>query len=311
MAYTGRSPDTADINTVVEVGGPLENHDELTVDASGNVTLAGTVDGRDLSTDGTKLDGVEAGATNYQHPATHPASMLTGALPAIDGSALTNMPAGGLQVLLSRISAGSGSFVVPTGITTIYITGCGGGGGGGKGYGNTKYTRYGNGGTAGGICIRQPVTVTPGATYSWTVGAGGAGGSGTNSRSGSNGGASTVSGTGVSVSLGGGLGGYNPYYNEWKSWGGTCSGIDADGSIRGAHNVLVWLNGSSGARGGSGAPGFGASRIGPRNATSGTNGFGEQGYGYGAGGRGCATDQYNHSSYVGGPGRNGFLLIEA
>ena len=33
--------------------------------------------------------------TVYSHPSTHSASMLTGALPAIDGSALTNMPAGG------------------------------------------------------------------------------------------------------------------------------------------------------------------------------------------------------------------------
>ncbi len=29
---------------------------------NGNVTLAGTVDGRDVATDGTKLDGIEASA---------------------------------------------------------------------------------------------------------------------------------------------------------------------------------------------------------------------------------------------------------
>jgi hypothetical protein len=43
--------------------------------------------------DNTKLDGIEAGANNYTHPATHPASMLTGALPAIDGSNLTGLVA--------------------------------------------------------------------------------------------------------------------------------------------------------------------------------------------------------------------------
>ena len=32
--------------------------------ASGNITVTGTVDGRDLSTDGSKLDGIAAGATN-------------------------------------------------------------------------------------------------------------------------------------------------------------------------------------------------------------------------------------------------------
>ena len=34
--------------------------------AAGNVTVTGTVDGRDLQTDGTKLDGIEASATADQ-----------------------------------------------------------------------------------------------------------------------------------------------------------------------------------------------------------------------------------------------------
>jgi putative lipoic acid-binding regulatory protein len=38
----------------------------LTVDGSGNVTVGGTVDGRDLATDGAKLDGIESGATADQ-----------------------------------------------------------------------------------------------------------------------------------------------------------------------------------------------------------------------------------------------------
>jgi len=43
--------------------------------------------------DNTKLDGIAASANNYSHPATHAASMLTGALPAIDGSNLTGVGA--------------------------------------------------------------------------------------------------------------------------------------------------------------------------------------------------------------------------
>ena len=34
------------------------------VDVTGNITVSGNVDGRDISTDGTKLDGIAAGATN-------------------------------------------------------------------------------------------------------------------------------------------------------------------------------------------------------------------------------------------------------
>jgi len=41
----------------------------------------------------TKLDGVAASANNYSLPATLPASMLTGALPAISGASLTNIEA--------------------------------------------------------------------------------------------------------------------------------------------------------------------------------------------------------------------------
>src|SRR5690606_17280999 len=36
------------------------------LDVAGNITVTGTVDGRDLSTDGTKLDGIESGATADQ-----------------------------------------------------------------------------------------------------------------------------------------------------------------------------------------------------------------------------------------------------
>ena len=34
--------------------------------ANGNITVTGTVDGRDVATDGAKLDGIESGATADQ-----------------------------------------------------------------------------------------------------------------------------------------------------------------------------------------------------------------------------------------------------
>ena len=37
----------------------------LTIDSSGNIAVTGTIDGRDLAADGTKLDGVPATATDY------------------------------------------------------------------------------------------------------------------------------------------------------------------------------------------------------------------------------------------------------
>jgi hypothetical protein len=42
--------------------GKIIQNSAVTIDDSGNIATSGTVDGRDLSTDGTKLDGIEAGA---------------------------------------------------------------------------------------------------------------------------------------------------------------------------------------------------------------------------------------------------------
>ena len=232
-----------------------------------------------------------------------------------DGSmSWANQPSSGLTVLLNRTSSGSGSFVIPSGVTKIYVTGSGGGGGGARVYGYDM-SKAATGGKAGGKCMRAAVTVTPGATYSWTVGAAGAGAYHATSKNGSSGGATTLSGTGVSISLGGGGGGtyitYNSFTQASYGYGGSVSGISGDGALRGSGNFYSdWRTGSGSGCATSGAPGLFSSGIGPIRIAN-SNSFGDQGYGFGAGGRGCSTDQYNNNSYKGGPGRSGMLLIEA
>lgn len=66
-----------------------------------NVIANGTVDGRDIAADGTKLDGIASGANNYSHPSAHPISMVTGLQSALNGKVddsqvLTNVPSGAL-----------------------------------------------------------------------------------------------------------------------------------------------------------------------------------------------------------------------
>ena len=51
------------------------------IDVTGNITVTGTVDGRDIDADGTKLDGIEAGAT-----ADQTASEILTAIKTVDGS---------------------------------------------------------------------------------------------------------------------------------------------------------------------------------------------------------------------------------
>ncbi len=57
-------------SVAVANNGPITstgNHDFTAgIDVTGNVTVTGTVDGRDVATDGSKLDGIEAGATADQ-----------------------------------------------------------------------------------------------------------------------------------------------------------------------------------------------------------------------------------------------------
>jgi len=68
----------------------------------------------DTELNSAKLNNVADNANNYSHPGTHPASMLTGALPAIDGSALTNLPAGGKVLQVVSSTSGHTSLTAPT-----------------------------------------------------------------------------------------------------------------------------------------------------------------------------------------------------
>ena len=62
-------------NKALDVGGSL--------DVTGNIVVSGTVDGRDVATDGSKLDGIASSANNYSHP-THDGDDID-----IDTTALT------------------------------------------------------------------------------------------------------------------------------------------------------------------------------------------------------------------------------
>lgn len=57
-------------NLVQDSGVTVDDSDNL--DVPGNITVTGTVDGRDVASDGTKLDGIEAGATADQSAAEVP-----------------------------------------------------------------------------------------------------------------------------------------------------------------------------------------------------------------------------------------------
>lgn len=109
---------------------------------------------------------------------------------------------------LTETTAGTYAWTCPPGVTEVTGVVCIGGGGGGGSWGDTK---GGGGGGGGGLGQAPSVAVTPGVTYSFTVGAGGSpGGSpGANGTNGSDsffpGDTETVRGYGA----GGGAGGDN------------------------------------------------------------------------------------------------------
>ena len=127
----------------VSIGGTLTYEDVTNIDSVGIITaqagikvLAGGINAVGVVT-ATTFSGSGANLTNL------PSGQLTGALPAIDGSALTNVlsgvgiaTAGGYvgsgATTLKFIGAGVSAITAPSaGVSTIHITGGGGGGGGG------------------------------------------------------------------------------------------------------------------------------------------------------------------------------------
>ena len=89
-------------NTEVDANFTNLNTDKLELSGgalTGAVTTTSTIDGRDVSVDGTKLDTVATSANNYTHPSNHAISVITGLQTALDGKiddsqVLTNVPSG-------------------------------------------------------------------------------------------------------------------------------------------------------------------------------------------------------------------------
>lgn len=208
-------------------------------------------------------------------------------------------------------TAGSSSFTVPEGVHHLLVTACGAGGGGGGGY----WDKAGQGGGGGGYTYRKPVAVTSGDVISITVGSGGAGDlldyeNNSTDGYGGNGGATTISGSGLSITLNGGKGGSGgyeyPYQGNVQGAGGTVSGIDGSTGQRGAFSHSYGYGGAS-------INGPVANKFGTANGYHSTTCYiglygddsGQSGYGTGGGGRpDCGSDGR------GGTGAAGYVKLE-
>ncbi|WP_313378015.1 glycine-rich domain-containing protein [Achromobacter insolitus] len=186
----------------------------------------------------------------------------------------------------------SGTFVVPAGVSVLYITACGGGGGGGAYNGSTSGA---GGGGGGGSCFKLRLNVTPGDVIPVTVGQGG-GGAQTANGTGASGGSTSF---GTHVTLNGGAGGISAGQG---GVGGGVSGTTGQLGMpgqRGEQYNPLSLSQPQGGRGGASL--FGAGGYGGGQGSGNLNG--QPAFGYGAGGGGGAQGS-------GASGTNGFLVVE-
>jgi hypothetical protein len=195
-------------------------------------------------------------------------------------------------------SAGSTTWTAPSWVTEIEVLVVAGGGGGGW--------DVGGGGGAGGLIYEPAFSVTPGQSYTVTIGSGGAGADvNTNtSRVGFNGG-NSVFGTLTAIGGGGGGGWNNIPGKAGGSGGGQTSnrnkldqspGVPGQGfpGGRSSQNATPNTNNYSGASGGGGAGGAGGDGV--------FNGFEAYDWGWGNGGHGLAFALSGQIRYYAGGG---------
>jgi len=239
----------------------------------------------------TNIGGYPNGAVVQS--ATHPGSFW---MSTTDGNA-TNPDTGGagwikFPVSGRLIATSSTTWTVPTGCThaRFELWAPGGGGGGAQSTGGA------GGAGAGGYCEKS-IAVTAGDVYTITIGSPGSPGSSTGTN-GTNGGTATVTGTGLSLTANGGVGG-GAAFATGGSGGGGPGGTSSGGDLNtpGGTGENGFTNGTLYVGGSGGAAPFGGS------ITSITVGTPFPGAFPGGGGGGAANGQN------GGVGANGFCRV--
>jgi len=176
------------------------------------------------------------GGTNYGTSGQVLTSNGSGAAPSWQTPGAATAPQ-----LQEQLFTASGSWTAPTGVTRVYAVVIGGGGGGQGGV-NSSCAGDNPPGGFGGAAVGT-VTVTPGTTYTITIGGGGTGGV-SGSQSGTSGGTSSF---GALMSATGGAGGGGP---------GGANGSGSGGTLRNLNSRAAYISpfGGSSFRSGGTAP---------------------------------------------------------
>ncbi len=181
------------------------------------------------------------------------------------------------------------------------------GGGGGGGCTSVASAAAGAGGGGAGGYAEKTFTVTPNTAYTYAIGGAGAGNSG---AAGGNGGDTTLTVGGVTVTAKGGTGGPQAVAaNALKTFAGGAGGVvSTNGDVNGAgepgsYGVTLVVAGPVVAGGAGGSSDFGSGGVGIVAA-----GAGVAAAGFGAGGGGSATGA--SAARAGGAGTAGILIVD-
>jgi MBG domain (YGX type)/Cadherin-like beta sandwich domain len=178
------------------------------------------------------------------------------------------------------VFSSSGSWTVPSGVTSATITCYGAGGGSGGAVANSSDNASGGGG--GGATATSTLSVSGGQVYTVTVGAGGTAGANTGTNGGT-GGTTTFTGTGGTVTAAGGSGGGGVTVASGSSGVGTAgvgaaAGTGGFAGGNGTTGLATTANEVGGAGGGgagnAGAGGNGTQTAANANTTGGSGGIG-------------------------------------
>lgn len=233
----------------------------------------------------------------------------------------------------------SGSWVAPAGITSAIVLAKGGGGGGQAGWRvTTTLTRPGGTSGLANYFVPSVLEVTPGTSYSITIGSGGSGGAGSASGNGGNSGSAGNNTTFGAIKTWYGAPGGGSDTSSKKTWGGYTLGptTQMSGIINGPNAILgkgagnsvidnqlsnmgpLGIVGTAGTDGGASGGGAGAignssdtqnGGNGGNGATSGSGGAGGNASSGGGGGGGGGGSNASSSSGAGGSGGSGTLTV--
>lgn len=213
------------------------------------------------------------------------------------------LAAGGGKVMRSKVYEANGTFVVPAGVTEVYLTGCGGGGGGGGAIG----TGAGGGGGGASFVSDYPVSVIPNNTVNITIGNRGLKGIG---RSGNYPDNTIQKGTSGGITSFGNLLSLQGGGGADSSGGAGAHPGTGVGGFSGGRNSSEGVTGASAIGGSGGNSGNFVGGVGGEETSRGGTGINGGSASIGAGGGGGSTGASGGLGGDGGNGGVGILIVK-